>query len=266
MKVFWDHKAHLPCPLAPVSLIEQTSGDQELPPDQPSQASGGHHFGAQFDDQYDEISRVPPNDERVELILWYRLASLAGHQNAANLQPIYSVDARPISVFAAAEQSKSGARFEGSDKALVPISTDSSPYLDPSSNSNLDPNMSSDRDSYSDDSKGSQGGIKLNNSLLQNVINPSAKHFATSSLSQRIRLRIKQPEGKLNGNGIEPDRLIPVANLIIDRAKSEDAGWYKCRVDFSYGRTRYQVIKLEVIGKIGFETIQTYVKTTQTNA
>lgn len=62
-----------------------------------------------------------------------------------------------------------------------------------------------------------------------------AKHHAPAKLQARLKVKFNLPAER--------------AYLIIDRVEPADFGQYKCRVDFKYARTRYQVSQLNVISE-----------------
>lgn len=184
----------------------------------------------QFDEQNED-------DEKVELILWYRLddstttipiqtslpSSVPSMSSVKvsprSMQPIYSLDARPLRF---SSGSGSSTHSSSNSDSLVPIPS----------------NYSLNGHSLEDQS-----------SLLGNVMSSNARHYALASMSKRIKLKVEPISFSPNISTTKATHTIPMASLIIDRVTIEDSGLYKCRVDFKFGRTRQKVIKLDVIGK-----------------
>lgn len=218
----------------------------QLPTEQQKPSARSNTFGAPSEEASDELdasgfgNNALDRDERVELILWYRLSSAADQVAASNLQPIYSVDAR----LRPAAGSSSQLHTQWDRHSPGPsVSNDGAPMVEVQ----FEPEVTSRRVDWSE-----PAGL-----LLNNVMSPSAKHYATSQMSNRVRLEIE-----LAAKSFASDKQLagsnPMANLIIDKVKADDAGLYKCRVDFKFGRTRYQLIKLDVIGKLRTANIANY--------
>lgn len=72
-----------------------------------------------------------------------------------------------------------------------------------------------------------------------NVISPHARHYVAAHLSKRVAFEL---DASVSGGGGNQ-----TAYLIIHKLEPSDAGAYRCRVDYRYARTRYQVIQLNVI-------------------
>lgn len=154
-------------------------------------------------------------DESVELILWY-------HSSLTRVRPIYSVDARTKLATTNNNNYHSGpsSTQNNSSEHFVPVlATPFAPNDNQQQQQQLNYNNSTGANTYP--------------KFMRDVVSKRAKHFALAKLSPRLRLKMSQWR----------------AYLIIDKLEADDAGQYKCRVDFKFARTRYQLSQLEVISK-----------------
>lgn len=214
---------------------------------EPESESGGGIESIGGDNE--QLYLSPADQDSVELILWY-------HSSKSAIKPIYTLDAR---------QSFSGenslqAQHQYNLARLSPkLETDKDKETETETETSLDRDENEDSAespgkqlNYSTKNTGSDttksGNLSLspalsasdrftatNQKLTAGVTSRNAKHFAMAKLSSRIRFRISSRKAK--------------AYLIIDKLEASDAGEYKCRVDFKYARTQYQLTRLQVIGK-----------------
>lgn len=170
----------------------------------------------------DEESRASANErflaqqeDSVELILWYHGQAQANN----NMRPVYSLDARLLN-----------------KAAPTPVN---SQLLGVGNNQLQQQAVNSSQDSFVPVVLAPQLNYNGSNEdarqarFLEAALSKEAKHFALAKRSARLKMRITQAK----------------AYLIIDKVEASDAGHYKCRVDYKFARTRYQLTRLQVISK-----------------
>lgn len=192
----------------------------------------------------EQLYLSPTDQDSVELILWY-------HNSQSATKPIYTLDARQRSDSGNSMQTQHQynlARLSPKSEADASSLSDNEDenedsIASPANLLNYSTRLKTSDINISSNESSSQSSALSNNdrfmatnqSLTAGVLSRNAKHFVMPKLSTRIRFRISSKKAK--------------AYLMIEKLEIGDAGEYKCRVDFKYARTQYQLTRLQVISR-----------------